>query len=517
VRLLIRVPSSRLVALLLLAGPACTTLIGLPDLPDRPAEGKAGNAGSPPTSAGGVSGAGHGGNNAAATSGASSAAPAGGSTSGEAGQINEGAGTSGTPPCGMACAGSVSAMGGGSSGVGGNVSGGTGGTGGAGGSGGRAGNSGGGTGGSSGGTGGQSGAGGISAAGSGGNATCTPACPNNVECLAGTCGCSGGMTRCGDYCVDTQMDATHCGSCDATCAGGCTAGRCYLQLDDGTGRHVGNIAATSSDVYFTRGQELAVYTVPIAGGTVHTAVVPNQNPYGVAVDTSTLYWLDPGTVSSGGDIGKQPFGGSASYLVTNEENLSRLTVDSTYVYYGTTNNSNILYRIPIAGGTKDPIATGDNATSVMNLFTDTTRLYWTSDGNGGSILSYTLAGGEMATLASGLLGLSNEGWTDLAGPQLYFMYLTTGNAQELARVNADGVGGVTTITSVSGANMMAADSTGIYVSSNSDKTIVKMNLDGSNVKTLVHDFSGIDYIKLIGNNLFYFNGNADLRVTSATP
>lgn len=40
--------------------------------------------------------------------------------------------------------------------------------------------------------------------------------------------CPTGQTRCGDRCVDVQVDPTHCGACGTTCASGelCAQGRC---------------------------------------------------------------------------------------------------------------------------------------------------------------------------------------------------------------------------------------------------------------------------------------------------
>ncbi len=60
--------------------------------------------------------------------------------------------------------------------------------------------------------------------------SCGNVCPTGQLCSGGTCQslCGGGLTQCGNNCVDTQIDATHCGTCGNACAPGatCIAGAC---------------------------------------------------------------------------------------------------------------------------------------------------------------------------------------------------------------------------------------------------------------------------------------------------
>jgi hypothetical protein len=48
---------------------------------------------------------------------------------------------------------------------------------------------------------------------------CGHACNANQECLHGTCICPDGATRCGDRCVDTDVDIDNCGACGRVCPG----------------------------------------------------------------------------------------------------------------------------------------------------------------------------------------------------------------------------------------------------------------------------------------------------------
>jgi hypothetical protein len=64
------------------------------------------------------------------------------------------------------------------------------------------------------------------------------ACGEDEVCFGGACGlkCSGGTTKCGAKCVDTQTDPQNCGACGTTCPAGevCSVGACALQCSGGT-------------------------------------------------------------------------------------------------------------------------------------------------------------------------------------------------------------------------------------------------------------------------------------------
>lgn len=57
---------------------------------------------------------------------------------------------------------------------------------------------------------------------------CGQACPEEATCAGGACACPGALTACGESCVDTTADARHCGACGQTCADSqtCEAGEC---------------------------------------------------------------------------------------------------------------------------------------------------------------------------------------------------------------------------------------------------------------------------------------------------
>jgi len=66
--------------------------------------------------------------------------------------------------------------------------------------------------------------------------TCGHACGANQDCVNGTCICPEGTTRCGDRCVDLDVDTDNCGKCGNGCLGAqddtanggprCSGGKC---------------------------------------------------------------------------------------------------------------------------------------------------------------------------------------------------------------------------------------------------------------------------------------------------
>jgi len=58
--------------------------------------------------------------------------------------------------------------------------------------------------------------------------SCGNRCAENGSCVAGVCGCGGGLALCGKSCVDLGTDAANCGGCQRACTGGmvCSGGAC---------------------------------------------------------------------------------------------------------------------------------------------------------------------------------------------------------------------------------------------------------------------------------------------------
>lgn len=83
-------------------------------------------------------------------------------------------------------------------------------------------------------TGGAESSGGAATGGVPSTTACTPACPEQSQCVEGECQCDGALAYCGGQCVDTQTDAAHCGSgCGVACVGDqtCADGECTCGAD----------------------------------------------------------------------------------------------------------------------------------------------------------------------------------------------------------------------------------------------------------------------------------------------
>lgn len=74
---------------------------------------------------------------------------------------------------------------------------------------------------------------------------CNNPCGEGETCDQGGCVCSGGLTLCGTTCVDTQTDKQHCGACDEPCGGTstCQQGTCVSPLGCPAGGNVCDDAA----------------------------------------------------------------------------------------------------------------------------------------------------------------------------------------------------------------------------------------------------------------------------------
>jgi hypothetical protein len=138
-------------------------------------------------------------------------------------------------------------------------------------------------------------------------------------------------------------------------------------------------------------------------------------PLGVAVDASSIYWTTVGSRSStSGTIWKaslpnatQPSPGPPVALVTGQNNPSGLVVDDTNIYWA--NNAfepgaGSINALPLAGGaTTTPVTVVGDLTSPYGIAVDGEDLYWTGDditGSQGTIDKVSVNGGAVTNLYS---------------------------------------------------------------------------------------------------------------------
>ena len=168
-----------------------------------------------------------------------------------------------------------------------------------------------------GGSGGSGGAGGVGGSGGAGGAGGTgggPICGNAI--VEPGENCDDGTTP-ADCAPDLATSSLHCGSCGHDCLGGpCVGGACQpvvIGVAPG-GFHPTHLAIDLTHAYMGLADAtFAIGRVPLSGGVVEI-LAPSDNPEGIAVDATHVYWSNSGydpPGSSNGTVMKAPLAGGA--------------------------------------------------------------------------------------------------------------------------------------------------------------------------------------------------------------
>ncbi|MGH7439380.1 MAG: hypothetical protein ACRENE_27140 [Polyangiaceae bacterium] len=235
-----------------------------------------------------------------------------------------------------------------------------------------------------------------------------------------------------------------------------------------------NLAVDATDVYFAtyglNGTDCTVARVPTTGGNpvILASGIAGGSGF-VALDSTSVYWshdaCDASGTSCNGAVMRTPKGGGVSTtMASGQIRPQGIAVDGTSVYwvnFGVNGNDGTVMKMPIGGGTPQTLASGQAAPSVIQV--DSTSVYWTTFTVDGAIMRLPLGGGTTTTIASQQAvptGIALDGTN---------AYWSAGGSRAcpsacaaLGRAPLAGGSGVTLLSGQPGPFAIALDETNIY-------------------------------------------------------
>ena len=151
----------------------------------------------------------------------------------------------------------------------------------------------------------------------------------------------------------------------------------------------GGVAVDATSVYWTSLHAGgSVMKIPVGGGAPTTlASGPDNYPNAVVVDAANVYWTNSFT---GKSVAKVPVaGGAVTVLAAGQANPGGLAVDDTSVYWVNRDDGTVM-KVPIAGGAPTALASGQD--DPQSIVVDTTSVYWTNpygDAGAGAVMKLT--------------------------------------------------------------------------------------------------------------------------------
>jgi Ricin-type beta-trefoil lectin domain/Domain of unknown function (DUF5050) len=243
-----------------------------------------------------------------------------------------------------------------------------------------------------------------------------------------------------------------------------------------------------TDNYTSVGQS-AISEASVAGTSPQPIVTGLDDPAGIAVDGSHIYWTDLGNNHDGTISEANLDGTSPQTIITGGEPFG-IAVDGNVLYW-TDLDTGTIRETSLDGGGTWTIVTGQGDAPALAV--DGSNLYWTYQGNGGdgTISEANLDGTSPHVIVTGLrypYGLAVDGshiyWTDLGYPD------DNGGDGTVSEANLDGTSPHVIVTgqeypvgvAVFGSNLYWADQ---GTGSPGHAAIMEANLDGTSPQTIV--------------------------------